>query len=79
MPQVSSIQRFGSPVVSAVSEVSASSVDGEGRETGFSLIPAAEHDARSAVPPHEGYDLFQNYDIAVFQNEKQYSTSAYIL
>jgi hypothetical protein len=79
MPQVSSIQHFNSPAVSAISEIPAPPVDDERREAGFSFISAAEQDARSAVPSDEGDDIFQNYNIVVFQKEKQHDPPIYIL
>jgi hypothetical protein len=76
MQQMSPIQPFD---FTAVSEIPAPPVDGERREAGFSFMSVAQHDARYAVLPDEGDDIFRNYDIAVFENEKQHYPSAYIL
>jgi hypothetical protein len=76
MPQISPIQPFD---FTAVSEVPAPPVDDERRETGFPFVSVAEQDARYAVLSDEGDDIFRNYDIAVFEKEKQHNTPTYIL
>jgi hypothetical protein len=60
MPQISPIQPFKK------AKVPAPPVDDKRSETGSSLAPIAEHDARSALLSDEGYDIFQNHNIAVF-------------